>query len=418
MEKGIKMKIYAVAMIKRFLLLFLSGIVVLLMPLKGVYAQPIIAGMGDSIGEGVQSADAAWQSQVFSYLNWINFQMQGDLSLPYIKTNFLGIVGVMDGRSRLVPSGSNSNVAFSGATVNTLLNERANALLEADINTEAELVMFPRQMTQIEYVESVQPGMIICWIGNNDVLSAAISFGNMNASQLTSVADFERDYIELADRLGALVTNNGSKVVFSNIPNVTDIGFLVDRLAAEEITGFPVALPDGHYTSVIGVLLMKFFGNDGLVGDPNFVLDDIEIAAIQSRIVSFNAIIQREANRIGMPMVDMNAKFADSINNPPVFAGYPLSKKLMGGLFSLDGIHPSNIGHALAANEFIKTINQAFAMNVPELDQNTLTTLFLLEPGVDKDGDGKATGRLGVGLIETLAFLFGFTGDPDDFVPN
>jgi len=412
------MNIHAIKNTKHFLALSILWCTMLFMPIDGKTAQPTIVGMGDSISEGVQAADAAWQTQVFSYLNWINFQMNGDLSLPLIQTNLLGFVGDTTNRLRVFPAEVNTNVAVSGATVSSLLNERANAQAVENISTEAELVLFPRQQTQIEYVESVQPAMILCWIGNNDVLSAATSFGNMNASQLTPIADFERDYTALVDRLGALVVNNGTKVVLANIPNVTDIGFLVDRTTAEEMTGFSVALPDGHYTSVIGVLLMKFLGNDDLVSDPNFVLDNTEIAEIQSRILSFNTIIQQQADRIGMPVVDVNAKFVDIINNPPSFAGISLSKDVLKGLFSLDGVHPSNIGHALIANEFIKTINQAFSMNVPELDQDTLTVLFLLDPSIDKDSDGKATGRLGVGLIETLAFLFNMTGDSDDLTPN
>ncbi len=412
------MKLHVFTKTKRFLSLSLLGLAVVFIPAGSIAAQPGIIAMGDSLGEGVQAADAAWQTQVFSYLNWVSYQMDGDLSLPYIKTNLFGIVGNTEDRSRIFPARINTNVAVSGATVNSLLYERASALTEEDINTEAELVLYPRLQTQIEYVESAQPAMIICWIGNNDVLSAAFSFGNMNTSQLTPVADFERDYIALTDRLGALVTNNGSKVVFANIPDITDIGFLVDRATAEEMTGFTVELPDGHYTSVIGVLLMKFSGNDDVVGDPNFVLDNEETAEIQDRIQSFNSIIQHQASRVGMPVVDMNAMFADSIVNPPIFAGIPLTTNILGGLFSLDGVHPSNIGHALVANEFIRTMNQAFNMNVPELSQNILTLLFLLDPSIDKDGDGKASGRLGVGLIETLAFLFGFTGDSDDLTPN
>jgi len=139
---------------------------------------------------------------------------------------------------------------------------------------------------------------------------------------------------------------------------------------------------------------------------------------IQSRTQAFNAIILREANRIGMPVVDVNAKFAEFKANPPVFSGMPLTNSILGGLFSLDGMHPSNIGHALIANEFVKTINQAFSLTVPELSPEILNSLFLQDPSIDKDGDGKATGRLGVGLIETLAYLAGLTGDVDDFTPN
>jgi hypothetical protein len=41
-----------------------------------------------------------------------------------------------------------------------------------------------------------------------------------------------------------------------------------------------------------------------------------------------------------------------------------LTTDFLGGLFSLDGIHPTNTGYAIMANEFIKAINQAFGLNV------------------------------------------------------
>ncbi|MDH3388249.1 MAG: SGNH/GDSL hydrolase family protein [Gammaproteobacteria bacterium] len=385
------------------------------MPAGNTFARQAVVGIGDSIGEGVQGADAAWQTQAYSYLNLLNYQIGGDLTLPYIQSGLFGMVGDPAGRQRIYPNDMASNVAVSGATVNSLLYQRAIAQTQAQISNETELVLYPRLQTQMEYVESAKPVVILCWIGNNDVLSAALAFGNMNASQLTPVADFERDYIAMTDRLGTLVSSNGSAVVFANIPDVTSIGFLVNRANAEAMTGFPVPLPDGHYTSILGVLLMKFLGDASLVNDPNFVLDNTEVTAIRDRTQAFNDIIQREADRIGMPVVDINAKFNEYLANPPVFAGRPLTNTILGGLFSLDGVHPSNIGHALITNEFIKTINQAFNVNVPEFSPDTLNFLYLLDPSIDKDGDGKATGRLGVGLIETLAFLLGFTGDTNDF---
>jgi hypothetical protein len=36
---------------------------------------------------------------------------------------------------------------------------------------------------------------------------------------------------------------------------------------------------------------------------------------------------------------------------------------------------------------------------------------------VDKDGDGRVTGRPGAGLLETLSPLLGFSGDLNDFLP-
>ena len=390
------------------------GAVFLCAPGSMALAAPVVVGMGDSIGEGVQAADAAWPTQMFSYIHLVSFLMGAPTTIPFIQTHLFGMVGNTDGRSRVAPSVVATNVAVSGADVNSVLHARADNI----IDTETDLVISPRQLTQIESVEAAVPDMVLCWIGNNDVLSAAISFGNLDASQLTTVADFDRDYAELVDRLGALVSSHGTKVVFANIPDVTDIGFLVDRATAEAMLGFPVNLRDGHFTSIVTVLIMNIMGNDLLMNLPNFVLNPAELALIRDRTQVFNATIQREAARIGMPVVDMNAKFADVVANPPLFFGIPLRPQALGGVFSLDGVHPSNVTHALIANEFVKTMNQAFGMNVPQFNQDVLNVLYTLDPSIDKDGDGKATGRLGVGFVETLAFLFGITGDPDDLTPN
>ncbi|MCB1903323.1 MAG: hypothetical protein KDI18_04325 [Gammaproteobacteria bacterium] len=391
----------------------------LAVPVPGWSAgNPVLVAMGDSIGEGVQGADAAWQTQFFSYVNLVGLLLQQQVSVPFIQSGLFGVVGNTEGRSRIYPNAVTTNVAVSGATVNSLLYDQADAAVTGAINSETDLVLFPRQQTQIGYVETAIPAVVLCWIGNNDVLSTATAFGNLDGSQLTPLADFDRDYRALAARLSPLVTNNGTKVVFANLPDVTAIGLLANRATAEAILGFPVDLPDGSYTSIITVLLMGLFGNDDLLQFPNFVLDSSEVALIRSRTQEFNAIIQREADALGMPVVDINAKFNELLANPPIFLGIPVTNRLLGGLFSLDGVHPSNIGHALIANEFVTTMNQAFGMTLPVFDQAALEFLFSTDPSIDKDGDGKAVGRLGVGLIETLAFILGITGDSNDFLAN
>jgi len=375
-----------------------------------------LVGMGDSIGEGVAAADAAWQTQIFSYIAWVGSQMESDVKIPLIQTNLFGIVGDVSGRSRIFPDMITTNVAVSGATVHSLLNDRSSAATPDAVATETDLVLLPRQQTQIEFAESVAPKLIICWIGNNDALGAAISFAQLDASQLTPVASFDKDYVELADRLKVLIAG-GSKVVFANIPDVTKIGFLVNRSDAESFLGFPVNLPDGHFTTIVAMLLMGIAGNDDLISDPNFVLDSTEVAKINARIAQFNQIIQREAVRVGMPVVDVHAIFDDFVANPREILGFKLRNRFLGGLFSLDGVHPSTVGHVLLANEFIRTIDSAFNMNVPLIDEPTLEYLFLFDPHIDKDGDRRVTGRFGVGFLETLGLLLGITGDPNDFSP-
>ena len=376
--------------------------------------RPLLVIMGDSISEGVQSGDAGWTTQVLTYGNWVTQLMGGAQSVPFLEHSILGIVGNPSGRSRFDPNVSFHNVAVSGADLGDVLRDRANATSTSQIDDELDLIMYPRLQTQLEYVESSAPEFVICWIGNNDALSAATSFGDLDASQLTPIADFDRDFTELATRLGQVAANNGTKILFGNIPDVTDIGFLVDSSAAEALLGFPVSLAEGNFTSLVTLLLMAVTGNDDPVGSPGFVLDPAEVILIQDRIAAFNAIIDREAARINMPVLDVNSIFGDMVSNPPVFLGVPLRTDLLGGIFSLDGIHPSNIAHALIANEVISSMNQNFGTQIPTLSQQVLEIIFVSDPEIDKDGDGVATGRFGAGLLETIALLAGFTGDSND----
>jgi hypothetical protein len=39
----------------------------------------------------------------------------------------------------------------------------------------------------------------------------------------------------------------------------------------------------------------------------------------------------------------------------------------LGGFFTLDAVHPTNTGHAIIANEWIKTMNNRLGMNIPSV---------------------------------------------------
>ncbi|MGB5830779.1 MAG: hypothetical protein WBG92_02140, partial [Thiohalocapsa sp.] len=47
-------------------------------------ANPTVVIVGDSIGEGVQAADAAWQTQIYAYGRWVAHQLGAELIIPYI----------------------------------------------------------------------------------------------------------------------------------------------------------------------------------------------------------------------------------------------------------------------------------------------------------------------------------------------
>jgi lysophospholipase L1-like esterase len=375
----------------------------------------VMLGLGDSIGEGVQSADASLRTQSFSYLKFIGRQIGVNLRSPWIESGPVGWVGDTTNRTRLFPHISGLNLAVSGADVNSLLNDQADALSVDEINSETDLVLFPRLGSQVEIAESLMPPLTVCWIGNNDVLSAAISFDQLDASQLTPVDQFTADFNEIVQRLGDL----GGAVIFANIPDVTNIGFLVDRQDLIHFLGSDFGLAEGDFTSIVVMLLIRLGLDDGsLLNDPNFILDAEEVQMIQERIDAFNLIIEDAAAVIGVPVVDINALYDAIDSNPPQILGTPITTRFLGGIFSLDGVHPSNIGHAIIANTFISTINDHFNSSIPEISVEDRIKIFLTDPFVDKDGDGVVKGRPLAGLLETLGPQLGISGDINDFDPD
>src|SRR5215472_12735835 len=86
-------------------------------------AQVRFVGMGDSIGEGVQSADANIWTQPNSYLNLIALQMGVNFRWPAIIGNRLAAIESVSGRFRLFPTIPPLNLAVSGATVDSLLHQ-------------------------------------------------------------------------------------------------------------------------------------------------------------------------------------------------------------------------------------------------------------------------------------------------------
>ncbi len=369
---------------------------------------PTMVGLGDSIGEGVQSIDANLRTQTFCYLNLLAAQLGADFPLPLIRSNPIGIIGNTALRTRLNPSIESLNLAVVGADVESLLNDRADAVNEAQIDSETDLVLFPRMGSQVEIAESIGASLIICWVGNNDALSAVTSFDELDGSQLTPVDEFETNFNEIAERL----VNAGENVVFANVGDVTNIGFLLDGHDLRRFLGSDFGLREGEFTSVAVMLLIRLGLDDGsLLKVPDFILDVDEVQMIQERIDAFNQIIKEVANNLGMPMVDINGMLNDLSSAPPDFSDVPISTRYLDGIFSLDGVHPSNTGHAVLTNSFIQTINTHFNRNFPLISNDKLKDITIKDPHVDKDGDGMVEGRPGAGLLESLGPFLGISGD-------
>jgi hypothetical protein len=361
--------------------------------------------MGDSIGEGVQSADATWLTQPHSYLNLIAKQMGVSFPLPLIVGTPLSNIFTVSGRARLNPNLNALNLAVSGARVDSMLNQMAGQ----PVTTEADLVLEPRTGTQMQIAQSIGSPFIICWIGNGDVLSAVLAWNQLTTLPMTSVQQFETDFGQIATDLKLTRAN----VVVGTIPDIPQIAFVVTPQDLRTFTGSDWGLPAGSYTTAPTMLLIKLGLVDGttILQNPNYVLSASQAAAVSQRVADFNQVIKSDAADSGLAVADINAYFEQIQATPPVFHGVALTRQFNGGLLSLDGVHPSDIGHALGANVFIQAANEKFGMSIPLLTEDQLTQIADADPFIDWDGSLVVRGRPLAGLLETLGPFLGISGN-------
>jgi len=368
---------------------------------------PPYVSLGDSLTEGVQSADANTATQPNGYANLLAQQMGVSFPLPLIDTSWYGTIESVSGRTRANPSLLVSNLGVSGADTTSMLTQAAGQ----PIDDETDLVEEPRTGTQVQIAQQLQSPFMTCWIGNNDALGAILAFDQLNATQITPLPVFESNFQQIL----AGLTGWNDKVVFANIPNVTQIGFLFNNADLQLFLGNSYGLPDGSYTTLAAMLLIRIgVLSPSILQNPNWVLDPTEVQTIQNAITSFNQVIAQDAAAAGMPVVDINGFFSDIQQNPPTFGSVTLTPRYLGGIFSLDGVHPSDIGHALVANAFIQQIDTSFHMSIPQLSQQQLIAILKADPFVDFNNNLRVRGRFGEGLLETLGPFLGISGDLRD----
>jgi len=85
---------------------------------------------------------------------------------------------------------------------------------------------------------------------------------------------------------------------------------------------------------------------------------------IRSSVATFNAMIQSEVVLRNATLVDVHA-VAENLKNGYAAGGRCLTFDFLGGLITLDGIHPTNTLHAIIANEFIRTMNDNLKTDIP-----------------------------------------------------
>jgi hypothetical protein len=127
------------------------------------------------------------------------------------------------------------------------------------------------------------------------------------------------------------------------------------------------------------------------------------LATIRAAVVAYNLEIAQEAAASGATLVDIYSLINDLAANGVLVGGQTLTTDFMGGLFSLDGVHPTNTGYAIIANEFIKTMNSFLRTNIPLADVVKVSQHDpLIFPPIVQ---GASTGHVDVGMADALRHL-------------
>jgi phospholipase/lecithinase/hemolysin len=366
---------------------------------KADLSRPVV--LGDSLSAGYQNGSLMSTQQVNGYANQIAQQARVNLVLPLVGApgipNALTLVSAgpppqmtpLLGASlgRINPTEQVTNLAVPGAYIADLLTTRPDFNFQdmTDLVLGLPAVFTGQSKSQVEWAEALAPTTIVLWAGNMDVLNAATSG---DPALVTPLAQFQAAYRAVADRLAV----TGAKLVFANIPDVTTVPYLTSAENTAAMIGAPLAIigpplgiGPGDYVTPDAFSLIPAISTGSAQGPlpAEFVLTAAEASEVQAAVRAFNDFIAAMAREKGAALVDINALTRRISVQGYVVGGQRLTTLFLGGMFSLDGVHPTNTGYAIIANEFITALNTHFAAGVPPIAiQQVKVSDPLVLPGV------------------------------------
>ncbi|MCA9782297.1 MAG: hypothetical protein KC518_01850 [Candidatus Cloacimonetes bacterium] len=257
-------------------------------------------------------------------------------------------------------------------------------------------------ISQVDLVaQESDADFITCWLGNNDVLGYVTSGGVGAAAGGQNITEASTFGLAINYTLNAF--SAVPYVCVMNVPDVTDIPFVsypnqalmaagVTSLYGSDLQGniVPVNLAT-DFVLLSGLSLVQAGAGssvDNPLG-PQYVLSATEAALAQDAVDTFNDLIQTAVSGINtarggaLPPVlyiDMNGYFNEIVSH-----GLEVGDNLLtvtygsGGIFSLDGVHPSSIGYAAVANRIIQGMNDGWDRSIEEID---IASLFGVAPGL------------------------------------
>jgi lysophospholipase L1-like esterase len=123
-------------------------------------------------------------------------------------------------------------------------------------------------------------------------------------------------------------------------------------------TGFPV----GTFSYLTGA------PGNGRPLPNSMVLSSLETIATSATIDAYNTAIATEASTRGFALVDLHALLEQGATTGFSYQGsIYTSAYVTGGLFSLDGVHPTDLSYGIICNAMIDAVDRTFGSSIPHV---------------------------------------------------
>lgn len=284
---------------------------------------------------------------------------------------------------------------------------------------------------------AINPTFFSCWIGNNDVLAYALT--GASADSITDINTFSYAMNTILQTLTANGAEGAIANIpdITNIPYFTFMntrlpyyGLVLDATTAAALNGayaafeqylaslgvtwsygfnfaegpnafvvtdetLPLPAPFNVRQMKAGELFLLTLPTDSILnhgmgavnqagsspvpyGIPDkFFLSEGEIDEIKTATQQFNEIIAVLANNYGLAHVDMNFKLNQVATTGITVDGITFTGEFITGkAFSLDGVHLTAQGYALAANFFIEAINTKYSADLKPVSPRLYSGIY------------------------------------------
>ena len=176
-------------------------------------------------------------------------------------------------------------------------------------------------------------------------------------------------------------TTTGATVPLVGVNGPLQPGDLV-LLSAGPVIATGTGIPAGGYNYVNPPA-----GSNGQPLPENLILRDAEVTDTRTVIGQLNAVVDSVSARPFVAKVDLHGLLATIASSGVSIGGNLYTDDFVtGGLFSLDGVHPNDLGYALMANTMIDAINARFGCFVPPVNPSTYASpnASALKPVTDR----------------------------------